>query len=119
MADIVPLGDDDPARTAALRLVVGGQAGPRVADTRTTPAAGRPADPVSRNLDLLLRTVQAQGLGIDVVLGARRGRHLIGACAAVVSPGRTAMTLLGPCDDDAIEPQIGSREIFGSCGEDG
>ena len=66
MADIVPLGDDDPTRTAALRLVVGGQAGPRVADTRTTPAAGRPADPVSRNLDLLLRTVQAQGLGIEV-----------------------------------------------------
>ncbi|MEE9296401.1 MAG: GNAT family N-acetyltransferase [Phycisphaerae bacterium] len=86
-AEIELLGYDHPDRTAALRIIVGDGV--------------HPADRVDRDLEALLHAVRAQKLNIDLVLGARQDQGLVGACLAVASPGRSALTMLGPGGDDA------------------
>lgn len=101
MADIERLNHDHPDWKRALRLVLGGEA--------------QPIARVDRAVASLLEVADVQGLRIEPVLAAMRCGRLVGACVAVVSPGRSALTFLGPSDDDRIQPAVGVGLLAALC----
>ncbi len=87
------LGRDDPDRAAALRLAM-----------RVGPMS---AAQIGVAVEHLAAAAEMQGLNMDLVLGARISGRLVGGCVAVASPGRTALTMLGPSEEGVLSREVG------------
>ena len=79
------LPPDSPLREPALRLVLSGT-------TRRNPS-------VDERVRILTDTVAAQGMNLDLLVVATRGKRMTAASLAVESPGRSAVIHPGPLHD--------------------
>lgn len=87
------LSPDHPDRTTALHLLVGRES----------------ASPAQANRDVrsLLRSVRQQSLVFEMLCCAKSADRMVGVAAAIESPGRTALVMLGPTHGDGVPKSTG------------
>ena len=88
---------DDPGREAVLRLVGGSDA-----------RSDNPAEPGGASFPA---AVEHQGLRLDPVMSVSRNGRYIAAAIGLVSPGGSALVLLGPTDPPAPEATALLRDL--------
>ena len=86
------LPPDSPLRGPALRLVLSGR-------TQRDPS-------VDERLRILTDIVTTQGMNLDLLVVATRGRQMTAASLAVESPGRSAVIHISPLHDPDSGPKI-------------
>lgn len=86
VVEVLPPGN--PLREQAFRLILSGET--------------RPSATVDQRLDTVKSTVAAQGINLDLLVAALRGKQLTAAAMAIESPGRSALIYLSPLPDSTV-----------------